>query len=287
MENEEVLVTPPTEIENPMEMGEQRVDPQGFARNIHAGQDELNPVPEKAVPESQKWFLAEGVAGEGDKPEFFNDKTFRSIAAQAKAWNDSRKKITELTNRLKEYGNIPEVYDHKLPKEVQEFIDKDDYLKNGLTEFRGLAKEKKMTQEVYETVMKLFGNYLMTKRSEMEENIKQYDDQQLSEIDPDRQEAIKKLDKLKAWLYQSFPNMNQEHLVKMMNSSAAYEVLTHIRHASPRNKIPDQTPEDDFESREIWRKRQSDPRMYLDPAYAKWVDKGYKRMMERGTIKKH
>lgn len=47
----------------------------------------------EAVAESPSWFWADGVAGQGDKPEYYKDSKYKSVSEQAKAYIEAEKKL--------------------------------------------------------------------------------------------------------------------------------------------------------------------------------------------------
>mgnify|MGYP001818369875 CR=1 FL=1 len=53
----------------------------------------------------QPWNYAEGLAGEGERPEFFLEK-FKSVSDQAKAYTDLEKMFGSFTGAPEEYGEV-------------------------------------------------------------------------------------------------------------------------------------------------------------------------------------
>lgn len=68
------------------------------------------------------WYLADGIKGEGDKPEFFDNKRFKSIDQQAKSYLELEKKLGAHTGAPKDGYAVPEGYDQddELVKQAME-----------------------------------------------------------------------------------------------------------------------------------------------------------------------
>ena len=54
--------------------------------------------------EESKWMYDENTAGVGEKPEWFNEKTFKNVAEQAKSAVELRKALGERTGSPDEYA---------------------------------------------------------------------------------------------------------------------------------------------------------------------------------------
>jgi hypothetical protein len=78
-------------------------------------QTESQASPQEAVTqensEPSEWHYDEKIKGEGISPEWFNHKTFKNIADQAKAYNEARKQITQYAEKLKGFSGAPESYE--------------------------------------------------------------------------------------------------------------------------------------------------------------------------------
>ena len=91
-------------------------------------------------PAEGEWFHADGVKGEGDKPDWLADK-YKSVAEQAKAYVGLNKKIGDFQGAPEKY-EIPEIENAK--------FDAEDPV---LNEFMDFAKEKNMSQELFNDLM--------------------------------------------------------------------------------------------------------------------------------------
>lgn len=78
-----------------------------------------------------EYFLAEGIKGSGDKPEWYDSERFKSVDQQAKSYLELEKKFGGFTGSPKDGYTLPEG------------VDKDDTL---AAEFINMAKELNMSQ---------------------------------------------------------------------------------------------------------------------------------------------
>lgn len=60
---------------------------------------------------SNEWFYDDKIKGSGALPEWFNHKTFKSVTEQARAYNESQKKLTEYSEKIKGFSGAPEQYE--------------------------------------------------------------------------------------------------------------------------------------------------------------------------------
>jgi hypothetical protein len=93
------------------------------------------------------WYFAENIAGDGDKPEWFNDKKYKSISDQAKAQRDLEKKLGAFTGAPEQY-EMPNFEDLGL-----EFNKEDMALNN----FMKVAKELNISQDAFGRIMRQYG----------------------------------------------------------------------------------------------------------------------------------
>lgn len=95
------------------------------------------------------WFFAEGLAGEGDRPEWFKADKYKTVAEQAKAY-------AEAERRLGGFTGAPEQYEVNLPEGVEGEFDMDHPV---LQRFMETAKEANMSQATFEQLLGTFVEY--------------------------------------------------------------------------------------------------------------------------------
>lgn len=99
-----------------------------------------------------EWFLAEGLKGDGDPPEWFNAGKYKTVADQAKAQRELEKKLGGFTG-------APENYELSLPEGFEGNFDMEHPI---LQDFIVTAKESNMSQETFNKLLHRFVEYEAT-----------------------------------------------------------------------------------------------------------------------------
>ena len=102
-----------------------------------------NAEPTEATTE---WFTSEGVAGVGDKPEFFNSDKYKTVADQAAAYPELAKKFGGFTG-------APDEYESSMPDGIEGEILADDPM---LGKFTARAKENNLNQDAFTALQHMF-----------------------------------------------------------------------------------------------------------------------------------
>lgn len=102
-------------------------------------------------PDAPKWFLATGVQGEGEKPDWYKDEKYGSITDQAKAYDDLEGRFGAFTGAPKDG-----TYETKVPDGLVGEFDVEHPLFN---EFALWANKSQLSQEAYDDVLGMFGRY--------------------------------------------------------------------------------------------------------------------------------
>lgn len=108
--------------------------------------------------QSPKWFIDEGVPGEGDRPSWLPDK-YKTVSALAKH-------TQELEKRL---GTVPDNYDFNKSR----FLDP-DYVP--FQELQALAKDKRVPQEFIDKMIESMDKYVDEFRTDSSEELKKLGD---------------------------------------------------------------------------------------------------------------
>ena len=61
-----------------------------------------DPAPAEPAPDAAKWYLAEGVAGNGEPPEWFRADKYKTLDEQAKAYVELEKRFGAFTGAPKD-----------------------------------------------------------------------------------------------------------------------------------------------------------------------------------------
>ena len=112
---------------------------------------------EQPVPGQDKWFFADGVEGQGDKPEWFKEGTFKDISAQAENYTKLQSHHNKL---LGGFTGAPEGdYEYSLPQALEEagveLDTSDPYLKD----FANYARDNNMSQEIFSGLLDQLQTY--------------------------------------------------------------------------------------------------------------------------------
>lgn len=101
--------------------------------------------------DSASYYLMEGIAGAGDKPEWFLGEKYTSVAEQAKAYTELNKKFGSFTGAPKDGYQLPEGFDadDALAQEVIKFGTESNLNQDGFNKLMELAStQAQVTQEV-------------------------------------------------------------------------------------------------------------------------------------------
>lgn len=147
------------------------------------------------------WNFAEGIAGEGDAPEWFKQDKYATVADQAKAYKELEGKFGSFTGSPDEFSiNVSE----ELQERGVEFAADDPIIEEAIN----FAKESGMNQEGFDKMLGLYG---MVKVAEQEAE-KEYREIELKSLGDKAQQRV---DNLNQWgkanlsddLFQGFQEM--------------------------------------------------------------------------------
>lgn len=155
--------------------------------------DELN-------NESPKWYIDEGIPGQGDRPSWLPDK-FKTVADMAKS-------NAELEKRL---GTVPENYDFSKSK----FLDP-DYVP--FQELQTTAKDKRVPQEFIDKMIESVDKYVDEFRIDTAEELKRLGD--------NAKERVQVLDN---WAKANLSKDAYEGLTNSLNNAEAIKALEELR----------------------------------------------------------
>lgn len=138
------------------------------------------------------WSYADGVAGQGDAPEWFKSDKYNSVADQAKAYKDLESRFGSFTGAPEEF-KVPELNEELTKLGIE--IAADDPIFEKAVEF---AKASNMNQEGFNQMVEL---YAMQQAAEM---------QQVEQIRADEMKALgdnaeSRINNLSAWANANLP----------------------------------------------------------------------------------
>lgn len=206
------------------------------------------------------WSYADGVPGVGDKPEFFNEKKYGSVAEQAKAHMELEKKFGGFTGSPEEFElSIDEEISSKLDKESEEF-----------KSFEKFARDSNMNNETFNG---LVNQYL--------KNIDSFQNQEISqeEIDSNRKSEIEKLgensssiiNEVSAWGKNNLTAGEFDSFRQLASSAENIKVLQKIIRKGSSTKIdPSAAPAQQYTRKDLG--KMINEQYYSDIDYRRKVD---------------
>lgn len=167
------------------------------------------PVETKAV--EPEWYLMEGMAGQGARPEFL-DGRYKSLADQAKAYK-------ELEKKLGVAAKVPEKYD--LDK-FKEHINGEDPKINALLSF---AREKHLGQDVVDGVLGAFVEHLGSSKVDY-----------AKEIEKLGKDGRVKIEQVKNWAENNFSEATLETIGRIGQTADVIQMLDEFRQLQFHNQ---------------------------------------------------
>lgn len=171
------------------------------------------------------WNYAEGIAGEGEAPEWFKGDKYNSVADQAKAYKDLEGRFGSFTGAPEEYEPV------ELREELKEMgieIAADDPMMEEALKF---AKETNMNQEGLNKMVNLYANVQAAEQKALQE----YKAEELKALGSN---AETRVNNLNAWANANLPPELMEGFQGMAQSAAAVQAMERLvamTRAAPMN----------------------------------------------------
>jgi hypothetical protein len=212
------------------------------------------------------WHYADGVAGQGDKPEWYKADKYANITEQAKAY-------TELESKFGAFTGAPEAYEINVSDQLKEGgvdINAEDPIMDAAMEF---AKSINMDQKGFDSMVELYG---MAKLAE-DQALETLKANELNQLGPN---ASARMDNLNMWasanlpedLMQSFQNMATD-----AGSVQALEKLVAMTRSAPVVPPGDPAPggatEEEVKEMQFELDSHGNRRINTDPAFRKEYEK--------------
>lgn len=164
------------------------------------------------------WLYADGVAGNGEKPEYLLPK-FKSVADQAKSYS-------ELEKRFGGFKGAPENYEVALPEELEGkvAINADDPLLKGFME---VAKSSNMSQETFNQVLSSYANHMAQFSVNREAEIAKLGDG-----------AQERLGRLNKWAQNNLSTEEVAVFQSMVTNAATVQLFEKIKSKMSETSVP-------------------------------------------------
>lgn len=228
-------------------------------------------VSEEGVATSSEndWFVSPGVKGEGDKPDWHNNKQYKSIFDEAKSASDMRKKLGG-------FSGAPDEYSLELNGDFKDFkFNPEDPL---LKDFTAFAKNSKMGQDEYSNVLQMFAGYNQLQSQKKSEEMASLQKSELEALGG-AEKAKEQIDEMCQWFGQNFPNHEIQHLKDMMYFSDGFKILKSMREKMGYSNTPESAEVDDAVNRNELMDMLDDPRYLTEPEYQSMVNAKYTRSL--------
>ena len=162
------------------------------------------------IKDSSQWYLAEGVPGQGSRPDYLDDK-FSNLAEQAKAYKEVRKALGAQTG-------APESYDFG---EFKEHLDLDN---THLKDFLNYARENRLSQDAFSRTIKTFVEYDRSRAPNLDEEI--------AKLGPD---GAKRIETIQTWASNNLSDKSLETIGKIGTRADVIEFLDELRQYQHHN----------------------------------------------------
>jgi len=114
--------------------------------SLLAEAEAATPNEESITENPAEWFASEGVAGVGDKPDYFNSDKYKSVADQAAAY-------PELASKFGGFTGSPDEYELSMPDGIEgEWAENDPMMGN----FQEWAKENNLNQDGFTKLLHMY-----------------------------------------------------------------------------------------------------------------------------------
>lgn len=210
------------------------------------------------------WWWDDKTPGNGEKPEWFDEKKYKTIQDQAKGLPGIRK-------ILGEHDGAPDEYEVNISEDLKKSgleIDKEDLL---IKQFSEIAKETHMSQRAFDKVVNMYlENYKQSLPSQ--EEIEQAYQEEFKEAG-----GIENLKKLEQWGENNLPENMFEAFKESVVDAKSAKLFMFIRdNLIQKDAVPTgSTNENSFQSKEALRNMLKDKRALSDPEFQKEINKKY------------
>lgn len=157
-----------------------------------------------APPNTADWFFAEGIPGQGARPDFLDTK-YKSMAEQAKAYKS-------LEKTLGATGGAPDQYD------FGEYGDILDTSNPNIQEFMAYAKDNRITQDAFSKTLNTFVKYSQSQQPDMSKEIEK--------LGPD---ANKRIETVRRWAENNLSESAIDTIGRIAKGADVIELLDELR----------------------------------------------------------
>ena len=165
-------------------------------------------------PESADWYFAEGIKGEGERPEFLHDR-YKSLADQAKAYTDLEKKFGEFRGAPEDGYKLDGI----------EGLEGDDPL---IKHFSETFKDLNLSQQGFERVV---NDFVTVQAEAYQANIAE----EMKKLGPQAEQTVQQVNN---WVSNTFDQETAETIKGWVMTANDVKALEAMRAFQPKSAIP-------------------------------------------------
>jgi len=223
---------------------------------------------QETTTETPSWYMSEGVAGEGDKPEWFKDSKYKSVSAQAEAY-------AGLESKLGGFTGAPEGdYELSFPEGVEgEWVEGDPLMKG----FQTWARDNNLSQDKFTDLLHLYVN----NESQMMGSDRE------TELAAIGDNAQARLQNISDYARANLSEDEYQGILAATTTAAGVKAIEALIAQTRNLKIPtnDQDVTSQGPTREAIQERVADPRYQTSPEFRKETDAMRERLYGKGPMR--
>ncbi|MCK5236092.1 MAG: hypothetical protein KAR06_03820 [Deltaproteobacteria bacterium] len=217
---------------------------------------------ETTAEEATPWYSSEGIAGEGDKPDWFNNDKYKSVADQAAAY-------PELASKFGGFTGAPEDYEMSMPDGIDGEVLADDPL---MGEFQTWAKENNLNQDGFTNILHMF---IKNEHDTMGQNRE-------SELAAIGDNAQQRLQNINDFARANLSEDDYAGISELAVTAAGVKGLEAMIALTRAPKLPDNSETVIGMTHSEIKERMNDPRYQSDPAFRKETSEMYVKLLGSG-----
>jgi len=213
---------------------------------------------EESSVEDTSWYLSEGVAGEGEVPEWFKTGKYKTVEDQAKAYQGLESKLGSFT------GAPKDGYEVVIPEDIQAEIADDDPLLSGFNEW---ATEAGLSQDAHSQLLGVYLANQVAQQPSMEDEMKR--------IGKDAQQRISDVVQ---WAKSSFDEDEFQTLQQVATTADGFKLIERMRSLGRETQIsaPDTAKPVNAVTQEALYEMIADERYQSSPSFRAEVEQKFK-----------
>lgn len=178
--------------------------------------------------EQPAWWLAEGIPGTGDKPDWYIDSKYKTVEDQAKAQNELRKKLGAFT------GAPEGDYEVKIQDEYADKFDlsMDSELFKSFSEY---AKANNINNDSFNELINLYAMNSYNIAKQIQDEQREYINQERQKLGENAKEII---EQTQNWVESELPTELKQAAYQLGQSAAGIQLLQHFAKKGNFSPVP-------------------------------------------------